>query len=73
AGHKLALWGGISTHTLVSGTPEEIRQQVREACSGCGPGGGYVAGASHSVCVSTKPENYLAAIDELSKVGVYPL
>jgi len=72
-GHRLALWGGISTHTLVMGTPEEIRQQVREAVRGCGPGGGYVAGASHSVCVKSKAENYLAAIDELQKVGTYPL
>jgi len=32
-----------------------------------------VAGASHSVCVSSKAENYLAAIDELQKVGQYPL
>lgn len=73
AGHSLALWGGISTHTLVMGTAEEIRQQVREAVSGCGPGGGYVAGASHSVCVKTKAENYLAAIAELERVGGYPL
>ena len=72
-GHRLALWGGISTHTLVMGAPGEIRQQVREAVAGCGPGGGYVAGASHSVCVSSKAENYLAAIDELQKVGQYPL
>ncbi|MEN6645167.1 MAG: uroporphyrinogen decarboxylase family protein [Armatimonadia bacterium] len=70
-GHRLALWGGISTHTLVCGGPEEIRQQVREAVAGCAPGGGYVAGASHSVCVSSKAENYLAAIDELSQVGGY--
>jgi hypothetical protein len=54
------------------GSPEEIRQQVRDAVHGCAPGGGYVAGASHSVCVKTKPENYLAAIDELAKVGGYP-
>lgn len=71
--HQLALWGGISTHTLVMGTPEEIRAQVRAAVRGCAPGGGYVAGASHSVCVSTRAENYLAAIDELARVGTYPL
>ena len=72
-GHRLALWGGVSTHTLVMGTPQEIRQQVREAIFGCAPGGGFILGASHSVCVNTRPENYLAALDELRKVGVYPI
>lgn len=72
-GHKIGLWGGISTHSLVMGTPEEIRQQVREAIKGCGPGGGFILGASHSVCVSSKAENYLAAIDELNQIGYYPL
>ena len=72
-GHQLALWGGVSTHTLVMGTPEQIREEVRYAVKGCAPGGGYIMGASHSVCVGTKPENYLAALDELGKVGDYPI
>ena len=72
-GHQLSLWGGVSTHTLVIGTPEEIREEVRYAVKGCAPGGGYIMGASHSVCVGTKPENYLAALDELGKVGDYPI
>ncbi|NPV46359.1 MAG: hypothetical protein HPY69_05355 [Armatimonadetes bacterium] len=72
-GHRLALWGGFSTHTMVVGTPEEIRQQVRETIYGCAPGGGLILGTSHSVTVSAKAENYLAAIDELRKVGTYPI
>ena len=72
-GHSLALWGGVSTHTLVMGTPEQIRAEVRYAVRGCAPGGGYLMGASHSVCVNTKPDNYLAALDELHKVGEYPI
>lgn len=72
-GHQLALWGGVSTHSLVMDTPEEIRRQVRETVAGCGPGGGLVLGASHSVTVSARPENYLAALDELRRVGEYPL
>jgi len=72
-GHRLALWGGVSTHTLVMGTEREIRQQVRDAVLGCAPGGGFILGASHSVCVNTKPDNYLAALDELRKVGRYPI
>lgn len=72
-GHQLALWGGFSTHSMVMDGPEELRRQVRETIRGCGPGGGLVLGASHSLTVSAKPENYLAVLDELNKVGVYPL
>ena len=68
-GHKIALWGGFSTHTLVSGTPEEIRRQVRETVAGCAEGGGLILGSSHSVCVNTRAENYLAAMEELGRVG----
>ncbi len=70
-GHKLALWGGFSTHTLVRGTEEEIRRQVRETVAGCAPGGGLIVGSSHSVCVNVKPGNYLAALNELQEVGGY--
>ena len=72
-GHQLALWGGFSTHTLVSGTADEIRRQVREAIFGCAAGGGFILGSSHSLCVTAKAENYLAALDELQRVGSYPL
>ena len=48
-------------------------EEVRSAVRGCASGGGLILGASHSVCVGTKAENYLAALDELQKVGVYPL
>jgi len=70
-GHRLALWGGVSTHTLVIGTEEQVRQQVRETVAGCAPGGGLILGSSHSVCVNTKVGNYLAALDELERVGWY--
>lgn len=66
-GHRLALWGGFSTDTLVRGTPEQIRAEVRRTLAGCAAGGGLILGSSHSVCVSARAENYLAALDELHK------
>jgi len=62
-GHRLALWGGFSTHTLVAGTPDEIRQQVRSTVAGCGAGGGLILGSSHSITVSARPDCFLAAVE----------
>lgn len=72
-GDRLALWGGFSTHSLVSGTPEDLREQVRYSVKWCAPGGGFICASSHSVCVGTRRENYAAALDELAKVGSYPI
>ena len=37
------LGGGVDTqHTLPFGTPDEVRQQVRERIRAFGPGGGFV-------------------------------
>jgi uroporphyrinogen decarboxylase len=64
-GDRLALWGGFSTHSVVGGQPEELREQVRYSIKWCAPGGGFILGASHSVCVGAKKENYAAVLDEL--------
>ncbi|HID06034.1 MAG TPA: hypothetical protein EYP10_02685 [Armatimonadetes bacterium] len=70
-GDRLALWGGINIDTLVRGTPEQVRREVRDAILGCKSGGGFILGASHSLMTGTKAENYLAALDELNKLGWY--
>jgi len=70
-GDRLALWGGINIDTLVRGSQDQVRREVREAILGCKRGGGFILGASHSLMKGTKAENYLAALDELNRVGWY--
>ncbi len=72
-GDRLTIWGGYSISTLVDGTPEQIREEVRYAVKWCAPGGGLILGASNSACVGTKKENYDAMLDEVAKVGNYPI
>jgi len=72
-GQKIALWGGVNTHTLVSGSPEDIRREVRRAIRHAAPGGGFILGTSHSVLVGTKYDNYMAMLDEARRVGRYPV
>ncbi len=66
-GDRLTLWGGVDLEHLVHGTPEEVRQDVRRAMSCAKKGGRFILGASHSIAVGTKYDNYMAMLDEYWK------
>jgi len=70
-GDKLTLWGGVAVENLVSGTPEDIRRDVRRAMEIGKPGGRFILGASHSIAVGTKYDNYRAMLDEYAKLADY--
>ena len=70
-GRKLVLWGGFPVEILVEGTRDEIRRAVREAVEVGKPGGGYIFGTSHSVCVGTPYDNFMTMVDEFEKVRDY--
>ena len=72
-GDRIALWGGVNTETLVAGTSEDIRAEVRRAVRHVAPGGGFILGTSHTVLVGAKYDNYMAMLDEARKVGKYPM
>ena len=69
---KMAVLGNIDCRTLlVTGTPEEVRETVKETISIAAPGGGYIMTSSNSVHPGCKPENYMAMVETLHKFGKY--
>ena len=65
---RMAVWGGVQVEYLVSGTPDDVRNNVREALRvGC-PGGGYILGTTHSVAVGSSYDNVMAMFDEFVKL-----
>ena len=67
-GEKMALVGNIDCRTLlVLGTPEEVRQTVKETIAIAAPGGGYIVSSSNSIHPNCKPENYLAMVEAVHK------
>ena len=72
-GDRLTLWGGVSTQTLASGTPEQVRQQALFTMKHCAPGGGLILASSHSVVVRTPLANYRALLDAVRERGSYPI
>lgn len=70
-GDRLTLWGGVAVENLVGGTMEDVRRDVRRAMACAKPGGRFILGASHSVAVGTKYDNYMAMLDEYRKLCEY--
>jgi uroporphyrinogen-III decarboxylase len=68
-GRQLVFWGGgVDTQkTLPFGTPQEVRDQVRERIEIFGPGGGFVFCTIHNVQANTPIENLLAMFDVVSE------
>jgi uroporphyrinogen decarboxylase len=73
-GRNLVFCGAVDTHrVLPSGTPDEVRQEVRRVINLLGPGGGYMLASVHTIMDEVPPENILAMVDEAVESGRYPL
>jgi len=70
-GEKITLWGGVNVENLVSGTPEDIRKDIRKAMAILKQGGRYIFGTSHSITVGTKYDNFMTMIEEYLKSCSY--
>jgi uroporphyrinogen decarboxylase len=73
-GKRLSFCGGIDTRWVMpSGTPDDVRQEVRRRIKDLAPGGGYVAAAVHCIQPDVPPQNIVAMCDEVRSAGRYPL
>lgn len=73
-GDKVCLTGNICcAHLLPHGTPEQVREAVRQAITDAGPGGGYILCSSNSIHSSCRPENFVAMVRACHEFGRYPL
>jgi len=74
-GAKLTFWGGGAevAGVLTNGTPEEVREQVRERLRIFAPGGGYVFNQVHNIQANVPPENVVAMFEAAYEFGKYPI
>ena len=69
---KMSVWGNIDCRTLlVTGTPDDVRQSVRETIEIAAPGGGYIITSSNSIHPNVPAENYLAMVEAAHEFGDY--
>ncbi len=72
-GDKIVFWGGglDTQYTLPKGTPEEVREQVKERMRIFKPGGGFVFTQEHNIQCDVPFENIKAMIEAAREFGAY--
>lgn len=72
-GDALVFWGGgVDTQgVLPTGTPQQVKDDVRRNVEALAPGGGYVFSPVHNIQADVPPENILAMVEALHEYGVY--
>ncbi len=56
---------------LVSGTPQQVREAVKQTIAVAAPGGGYIISSSNSIHPGCQPENYVAMVQAAHEYGSY--
>jgi hypothetical protein len=66
-GDRIVFWGGgVDTQrVLPMGTPDEVREQVRQRLEIFSPGGGFVFATIHNIVAKVPPENIIAMMDTI--------
>ena len=69
-GRALTFWGGIDTHrVLPTGTPTEVREEVKRRIHDLSENGGYVLCAVHNIQPEVPPENVLVMYEAALEYG----
>ena len=72
-GDKLCFFGGVDCDTLIAGTVEQVREEVRYVIRNAGPRGGLVVTTSNVVSAGTPLAKYLALRETVRECGSYPI
>jgi uroporphyrinogen decarboxylase len=72
-GDRMAIMGNVDCGQLLPlGTPDQVRESVRQCMRDAAPGGGYLLSSSNSIHSGVKPENWLAMIEAGREFGKHP-
>jgi uroporphyrinogen decarboxylase len=74
-GGKIVFWGGgVDTQrTLPFGSPDEVREQVKERLRIFAPGGGFVFTTVHNIQTGVPADNLVAMYETVADHGRYPV
>lgn len=70
-GNDITFWGGgCDTRSILNrGTPQEVRDHVKQRLDILAPGGGFVFCTEHNILPDVPPENIVAAFDTVQEVA----
>ena len=69
-GDRISFWGGgIDTQRVLQlGTPQQVKEQVRQLCGIFGAGGGFVFNTVHNLQANVPVENAFALMDAICEI-----
>ncbi len=72
-GQDICFWGGgVDTQgVLPTGTPQQIREDVKRNVAALAPGGGYVFNTVHNIQADVPPANIMAMWEAFREAGAY--
>lgn len=72
-GREVVFWGGgVDTQRILDrGTPQEVRDNVKQAVEALASGGGFVFATVHNIQPNVPPENVMAMWETLQAYGSY--
>ncbi len=72
-GKDITFWGGLvdTQGVFTTGTPAQVRDDVRRRIDDLGPDGGFVAATVHNIQANVPPENIMAMWETLQEFGIY--
>ncbi len=69
-GDTMCFWGNVPARMLITGTPDEVRDDVKELIDTFADNGGLIVDSSMGLPDEAKPENVEAMIDTVFTYGV---
>ncbi len=69
-GDTMCFWGNVPAGLLIAGTPEQVRDDVKELIDTFADNGGLIVDGSMGIPDEAKPENVEAMIDTVFRYGV---
>lgn len=67
----MVFWGDIPPSLLITGTPEQVKDYVKELIDTFGDTGGLIVDGAVGFPAETKPENAEAVTEAVFTYGVY--
>jgi len=70
-GDTMCFWGNVSASLLATGSPSEVKDDVKQLIEIFGDTGGLIIDGSVGLPDETKPENLAAMVEAVMEYGVY--
>jgi len=70
-GDTMCFWGNVPSSLMTTGSPAEVRDDVKELIEIFGDNGGLIIDASVGLPDETKPENLAAMVEAVMELGGY--